>query len=88
MTHHFSVTTSLKKEVLDAEGRTICDTLTGSGYKGIRSVAVAKTFFLAIDSETLANATETAQRIAKDFLCNPVSHVYTLAAISEKDFPR
>jgi phosphoribosylformylglycinamidine synthase PurS subunit len=88
MTHHFSVTTSLKKEVLDAEGRTICDTLNSSGFKTVRSVAVAKTIFLAVEEQTTEKASEVAHKVAKEFLCNPVSHVYTLTAIREEDAPR
>jgi phosphoribosylformylglycinamidine (FGAM) synthase PurS component len=62
--------------------------LNSSGFKTIRSVAVAKTFFLAVEEDSAQRASEVAHKIAKEFLCNPVSHVYTLASIREEEAPR
>jgi phosphoribosylformylglycinamidine synthase PurS subunit len=64
---------SLKKSVLDPQGKTIQGALNKMGYKGLESVRQGKYFELVLDgglSKTDAQA--EVERIAKEVLTNPV----------------
>jgi phosphoribosylformylglycinamidine synthase subunit PurS len=64
---------SLKKSVLDPQGKTIQGALKKMGYKGLEEVRQGKYFELTLDgglSRTEAEA--DVARIARDVLTNPV----------------
>ena len=75
MTAHVYV--SLKKSVLDPQGKTIHGALQKMGYKGLESVRQGKYFELTLDqglSRTEAEA--EIERIAREVLTNPVIEEY------------
>lgn len=75
------VLVELKPEVLDPQGRAIHETLSRIGVKGIEKVKVSKRFVLEVSSE-LASDKSALEKLAADFLSNPVSETYVLKFLS------
>jgi phosphoribosylformylglycinamidine synthase subunit PurS len=64
---------SLKKTVLDPQGKTIQSALSKMGYKGLEDVRQGKYFELTLDGGLSRNEAESEiERIARDVLTNPV----------------
>src|SRR5213080_453666 len=64
---------SLKKSVLDPQGKTIQGALKKMGYKGLESVRQGKYFELTLDGGlTREQAQAEVERIAREVLTNPV----------------
>jgi len=64
---------SLKKSVLDPQGKTIQNALNKMGYKGLEQVRQGKYFELTLDGGmSRAEAEAEVGRIARDVLTNPV----------------
>ena len=71
MTAHVYV--SLKKTVLDPQGKTIQGALKKMGYKGLESVRQGKYFELQLDDVLSRNEAQAeVERIAREVLTNPV----------------
>ncbi len=74
-----SVTVSLKKTVLDPQGKTILSALHSLGHADVADVRQGKYFEVtlgeAVNSE---KACELLERIAKDVLANPVIEEYQI----------
>lgn len=68
---------SLKKSVLDPQGKTIHGALKKMGYKGLESVRQGKYFELTLDGVvSKAEAQSEVERIAREVLTNPVIEEY------------
>jgi phosphoribosylformylglycinamidine synthase subunit PurS len=68
---------SLKKTVLDPQGKTIHGALNKMGYKGLESVRQGKYFELALHGGlSKADAQTEVERIAREVLTNPVIEEY------------
>ena len=64
---------SLKKSVLDPQGKTIHGALKKLGFKGLEEVRQGKFFELTLDgSLSRSEAEDEVGRIARDVLTNPV----------------
>ena len=64
---------SLKKSVLDPQGKTIQGALKKMGYKGLEEVRQGKYFELTLDGGlTRAEVEEEVGRMAREVLTNPV----------------
>jgi len=64
---------SLKKSVLDPQGKTIQGALNKMGYKGLEEVRQGKYFELTLDGGlSRQEADAEVGRIARDVLTNPV----------------
>jgi len=64
---------SLKKSVLDPQGKTIHGALQKMGYKGLEEVRQGKYFELTLNGGlTRAEAQAEVDRIAREVLTNPV----------------
>ncbi len=64
---------SLKKSVLDPQGKTIQGALKKMGYQGLEEVRQGKYFELTLDGGlTRAEAEAEVARMARDVLTNPV----------------
>jgi len=69
---------SLKKTVLDPQGKTIHGALTKMGYKGVGSVRQGKYFELDLDSGLDKEAARSeVEKIAREVLTNPVIEEFT-----------
>ena len=62
---------SLKKSVLDPQGKTIHGALKKMGYKGLEEVRQGKYFELSLDGG-LTRAEAEVERMAREVLTNPV----------------
>ena len=75
MTAHVYV--SLKKSVLDPQGKTIQGALKKMGYKGLESVRQGKYFELTLDGGLSRDEAQLeVERIAREVLTNPVIEEY------------
>ena len=64
---------SLKRSVLDPQGKTIQGALTKMGYKGLQDVRQGKYFELTLDGGlSRAEAEAEIGRMAREVLTNPV----------------
>jgi phosphoribosylformylglycinamidine synthase PurS subunit len=64
---------SLKKSVLDPQGKTIHGALNKMGYKGLEEVRQGKYFELTLDGGlNRAQAEAEVERMAREVLTNPV----------------
>ena len=78
MKAHIYVT--LKRTVLDAQGKTVADALHRMGYAGVADVRQGKYFLLDLSPEAAASPAATQaeiDRIAREVLVNPVIEEYT-----------
>jgi phosphoribosylformylglycinamidine synthase subunit PurS len=68
---------SLKKSVLDPQGKTIQGALKKMGYKGLGDVRQGKYFELILDNGlSKADVQSEVERIAREVLTNPVIEEY------------
>jgi phosphoribosylformylglycinamidine synthase len=68
---------SLKKSVLDPQGKTIQGALNKMGFKGLESVRQGKYFEINLDGGlSKADAQAEIERIAREVLTNPVIEEY------------
>ena len=64
---------TLKSGVLDPQGKAIRHSVALLGYDGVADIRQGKYFEIALDSNLdEARARETAERMARDVLSNPV----------------
>jgi len=68
---------TLKSSVLDPQGKAIHHSVELLGYEKIEDVRQGKYFEIALDADTSeSDARQTAERIAKNVLANPVIEDY------------
>ena len=68
---------SLKKSVLDPQGKTIHGALSKMGFKGLEGVRQGKFFELILDGILSKSEAQTeVERIAREVLTNPVIEEY------------
>ncbi len=76
MKAHVYVT--LKRTVLDAQGKTIAEALGRMSYRGVNDVRQGKYFVLTLADEIeRADAEAEVDRIAREVLTNPVIEEYS-----------
>lgn len=73
----FEIIVELKKEVLDAQGRAIRESLKRLGHESLSDIKCSKRFVLEL-ANTEKNPEQKAQEIAKEFLANPVSESFSV----------
>lgn len=67
---------SLKKTVLDPQGKTIHGALKKMGYQGVGDVRQGKYFEIALDGMAREQAQAEVERMAREVLTNPVIEEY------------
>jgi len=68
---------SLKKSVLDPQGKTIYGALKKMGYRGVNDLRQGKYFEIALDDSIARDdAQAEVERIAREVLTNPVIEEY------------
>jgi len=71
---------SLKKTVLDPQGKTIQGALKKMGYQGLQEVRQGKYFEITLNGGlTRADAQAEVERIAREVLTNPVIEEFRFA---------
>ena len=73
-----SVIVTLKKEVLDPQGKVVRKTLEDMGFKNITDVRQGKYFEIEINEENKEKAKETVKNICQKLLTNVVIEDYTI----------
>ena len=73
-----SATVTLKKEVLDPQGKVVSQTLKNMGYKNIVNVRQGKYFDIEIDEANKEKAKEIIEEVCKKLLTNVVIEDYTI----------
>ena len=73
-----SATVTLKKEVLDPQGKVVSQTLKNMGYKNIVNVRQGKYFDIELDETDKEKAKKIAEEICKKLLTNIVIEDYTI----------
>ncbi len=76
---------SLKKTVLDPQGKTICSALQGLGFHNVEAVRQGKHFELQLGAGVgEEQARQQVERIAKEVLTNPVIEEFSYRLEEEK----
>ena len=73
-----SATVTLKKEVLDPQGKVVGQTLKNMGYKNIINVRQGKYFDIELEETDKEKAKKIAEEICKKLLSNIVIEDYTI----------
>ena len=73
-----SVIVTLKKEVLDPQGKVVNQTLKNMGYENITSVRQGKYFEININDNDKENVNNIAEEICKKLLANSVIENYKI----------
>ena len=73
-----SATVTLKKEVLDPQGRVVSQTLKNMGYKNIVNIRQGKYFDIELNETNKEKAKKIAEEICKKLLTNTVIEDYTI----------
>lgn len=63
---------TLKKTVLDPQGKTILQALASLGHKAVKNVRQGKIFEIELDDLSRSDARKEIEQIARDVLTNPV----------------
>ena len=73
-----SAIVTLKKDVLDPQGKVVSQTLKNMGYKNIVSVRQGKFFDIELDETDKEKAQKIAEEICKKLLTNVVIEDYKI----------
>ena len=73
-----SATVTLKKEVLDPQGKVVSQTLKNMGYDNIVNVRQGKYFDIELNETDKEKAKKIAEEICKKLLTNVVIEDYTI----------
>ena len=73
-----SIIVTLKKEVLDPQGKVIQQTLNNMGFKGVSNVRQGKYFELDVDENNFQKAKSRAEELCKKLLANLVIENYQI----------
>ena len=73
-----SATVTLKKKVLDPQGKVVRQTLKNMGYNNIINVRQGKYFDIELDETDKEKAKKIAEEICKKLLTNTVIENYTI----------
>ena len=74
----FSVTVTLKKDVLDPQGKVIHQTLDGMGFKNVNEVRQGKYFEIDVNENDPNKAKDIVEDMCKKLLANLVIENYKI----------
>ncbi|MDC3127357.1 phosphoribosylformylglycinamidine synthase subunit PurS [Candidatus Pelagibacter bacterium] len=77
----FSVIVTLKKDVLDPQGKVVGNTLKNIGMENVKSVRQGKYFEIEIDDDDFDNAEKKIDDMCKKLLANLVIEDYKVSKI-------
>ena len=73
-----SATVTLKKDVLDPQGKVVSQTLKNMGYKNVINVRQGKYFEIELNEADKEKAKKIAEEISKKLLTNIIIEDYTI----------
>ena len=77
----FSVTVTLKKNVLDPQGKVVEDTLSNMGMKNLKSIRQGKYFQIELDEKDQSTAEIKVDEMCKRLLVNLIIEDYKITKI-------
>ena len=77
----FSVTVTLKKDVLDPQGKVVQNTLINMGMNSLKGVRQGKHFEIEVDDEDLVAAEKKVNEMCKKLLVNLIIEDYKIRKI-------
>ena len=77
----FSVTVTLKKDVLDPQGKVVQNTLINMGMSNLKSVRQGKHFEIEVDDTNLSSAEKKIDEMCKKLLVNLIIEDYKINKI-------
>ena len=77
----FSVTVTLKKDVLDPQGKVVQNTLFNMGMISLKSIRHGKHFEIEINENDKANAEKKVDEMCKKLLVNQIIEDYKISKI-------
>ena len=78
----FSVTVTLKKDVLDPQGKVVQNTLINLGMKNLKSIRQGKFFEIEINESDQNKAKKKINEMCEKLLVNLIIEDYTISKIS------
>ena len=79
----FSVTVTLKKDVLDPQGKVVKNTLINLGMNNLKKYKTGKYFEIEIDTNDESKAEESIDKMCKKLLANLIIEDYTVKKFHE-----
>lgn len=67
---------TLRKTILDPQGKTVEHSIQGLGYKNIKDTRIGKYIELTIDADSEKDAVKITEEVCKKLLANPVMEDY------------
>ena len=77
----FSVTVTLKKDVLDPQGKVVQNTLINMGMKNLKNLRQGKHFEIEVDENELSSAEKKVDEMCKKLLVNLIIEDYKINKI-------
>ena len=77
----FSVTVTLKKEVLDPQGKVVQNTLINMGMNKLKSIRQGKHFEIEIDDSNSSSAEKKVEEMCRKLLVNLIIEDYKINKI-------
>ena len=77
----FSVTVTLKKDVLDPQGKVVQNTLVNMGMNKLKSIRQGKHFEIDVDEEDISSAEKKVDEMCKKLLVNLIIENYKINKI-------
>ena len=74
----FSVTVTLKKDVLDPQGKVVQNTLVNMGMKNLKNIRQGKHFEIEIDDNEFSSAEKKVDEMCKKLLVNLIIEDYKI----------
>ncbi len=74
---------TLKREVLDPQGKAIGQAAESLGYDAVRDVRQGKLFEIELDATDSAAATRLVEELCEKLLSNPVIETYRVVEITD-----
>ena len=78
----FSVTVTLKKDVLDPQGKVVENTLVNMGMSKLKSIRQGKHFEIEVDENDQKNAEKKVDEMCRKLLVNLIIEDYKINKIS------
>ena len=77
----FSVTVTLKKDVLDPQGKVVQNTLINMGMNNLKSIRQGKHFEIEVDENNEVNGERKVDEMCKKLLVNLIIEDYKISKI-------
>ena len=77
----FSVTVTLKKDVLDPQGKVVQNTLINMGMNNLKNIRQGKHFEIEVNENDQANAEKKVEEMCKKLLVNLIIEDYKIDKI-------